>query len=248
MHPSTDGPFTDGVASSRDTVCLGIAVENACEDLKRELISTAAQGKGGDPSDWRVLTGRVWRGEESYSLGELVASVSPAGMMLGKGVHRTPRRDNPFEGLVPHWETSAGAAEVEVDTDTGEVVLLKYATACDVGEAIEPVACRAQLEGGAIMGLGSTFHEEMVYMDEQLLNGDAFQYRLPLLHDVPEELHSVMVENQDGPGPQGSKGMGQTAVSPIAPAVGNAIYEAIGVRIRDLPITPEKVLRALGKL
>lgn len=247
-HPTTDGPFTDGVASSRDTVCLGIAVEAACEDLKRELLSTAVQAKGGEPGDWRVRQGRAWRGEESYSLGEIVASVSPAGTMMGKGVHRTPHRDNPFEGQVPHWETSAGAAEVEVDLETGVVRLLKYATVCDVGKAIEPAACRAQLEGGAIMGLGNTFYEEMVYGDEQLLNGDPFQYRLPLLGDVPPELHSVMVENEDGPGPQGAKGMGQTAVSPIAPAVGNAIYEAIGVRIRDLPITPEKILRVLGRL
>jgi CO/xanthine dehydrogenase Mo-binding subunit len=247
-HPTTDGPFTDGVASSRDTVCLGIAVENACEDLKRELLQTAVQGKGGEPEDWRVLNGRVWRGEESYSLAEILVSVSPTGTMMGKGVHRTPRRDNAFEGVVPHWETSAGAAEVEVDMESGEVRLLKYVTVCDVGKAIEPAACVAQLEGGAIMGLGSAMHEEMIYADEQLQNGDAFQYRLPLMQDMPEELLSVMVENGDGPGPGGAKGMGQTAVSPIAPAVGNAIFEATGARIHDLPITPEKVLRALGKL
>jgi len=74
------------------------------------------------------------------------------------------------------------------------------------------------------------------------------QYRLPLLGDLPMELKSIMVENGDGPGPHGSKGMGQTAISPIAPAVSNAIYEAVGVRITELPITAEKVLRGLGKL
>ena len=167
---------------------------------------------------------------------------------MATGSYLTPRRDNPFLGVVPFWEVSAGAAEVEVDPETGRVRLLKYATACDVGKAIHPLACKGQLDGGAVMGLGDTLYEEMVYQDEQFANGDPMQYRLPTIHDIPEELHSVLVENGDGPGPQGSKGMGQTAVSPVAPAIGNAIYEAIGVRIKDLPITPEKVLRALGKL
>jgi CO/xanthine dehydrogenase Mo-binding subunit len=151
-------------------------------------------------------------------------------------------------GEVPHWEVSVGAAEVEVDPETGEITLLQYATVGDVGTAIHPVGCKSQLDGGAIMGLGDALYEEMVYEDGQFLNGDDMQYRMPFLKDIPEKFYSVMVENHDGPGPEGSKGMGQTAVSPIAPAIGNAIYDAIGVRVKSLPITPEKILRALGKL
>jgi len=168
--------------------------------------------------------------------------------VMGKGSYGTQRYNNPWQGVVPHWELSAAAAEVEVNTETGEVRLLQYANVADVGKAIHPLSCKCQLDGGAIMGLGNTFYEEMVYRDGEMVNGSPLQYRLPLLGDIPEEFKSMMVENGDGPGPQGSKGMGQTAISPIAPAVGNAIYEAIGVRITDLPITAEKVLRGLGKL
>ena len=113
---------------------------------------------------------------------------------------------------------------------------------------MHPVACKSQLDGGSVMGLGDAMYEEMVYGDGQLLNGDSFQYRLPLLQDLPPRFTSIMVENHDGPGPLGAKGMSQTAVSPIAPAIANAIYDAVGVRIKELPITPEKVLRGLGKL
>jgi len=135
-----------------------------------------------------------------------------------------------------------------VDTETGELRLLQYATACDVGKALDRLACKGQLEGAALFGLGNTLYEELVYEDQQLTNGDPFQYRLPLLRDLPERFIALMIENGDGPGPQGAKGVGNTPVSPVAPAIGNAIYEALGVRIKDLPITPEKILRALGKL
>ena len=248
-HPDTEHPPSDGIGSSRDTVCMGNAVHAACEDLKYELLKVAAICKGGNAEEWRLAEGRLWYGEQDFTIGEIVAATRPiSGVIMGKGAHISPRRDNPFMGIVPHWEVSAAAAEVEVDSETGQVRLLKYATVCDVGKAIHPVACKGQLDGGAVMGLGHAMHEEMVYQDGQFANGDALQYRLPIIEDLPEHLTSVMIENEDGPGPQGSKGMGQAAVSPIAPAIGNAIYDAIGVRIKDLPITPEKVLRGLGKL
>ena len=248
-HADTDNPHSDGVASSRDTICMGTATQRACEDLKNELILAASMSKGGDPQEWRFEGGRVWHGEQDYAPEEIVADTSPrTGVVIGKGSWITPRRNNPFLGVVPHWETSTAAAEVEVDPETGEVRLLKLATVGDVGRAIQPVVCKGQLDGGAIMGLGNTFYEETVYRDGQFLNGDPLQYRLPVLEDIPEGLYSVLVENDDGPGPRGSKGMGQSGVATTAPAIGNAIYDATGVRIKDLPITPEKILRALGKL
>ena len=248
-HPDTEHPYSNGVGSSRDTVCMGVAVQNACEDLKHELLRVAAMSKGGNPEEWRLTDGRLWHGERDFALGELLSDgVVFSGVVMGKGAYITPHRDNPFLGVVPHWEVGVGAAEVEVDLETGEVHLLKYATVGDVGKAIQPEACKGQLDGAAVMGLGNTLYEEMVYQDGQLLNGDPLQYRLPLLHDLPEGFYSVMVENGDGPGPYGAKGMGQTAVSPVAPAVANAVYEATGVRIKELPITPEKILRGLGKL
>ena len=249
-HPDTIHPFSDGVASSRDTVCMGLAVQYACEDLKRELIDVAAKSKGGEPEEWRLEGGRLWHGEKDYSFSDILTgfSLSRSSTIYGKGIHRSSKRDNPFMGEVPHWEVSVGAAEVEVDPETGEVRLLQYVTVGDVGKAVHPVGCKSQLDGGAIMGLGDAMYEEMAYRDGQFANGDDMQYRMPFMEDIPEGFYSVMVENGDGPGPEGSKGMGQTAVSPIAPAIGNAVFDAVGVRIKELPITPEKVLRALGKL
>lgn len=249
-HPDTIHPYSDGAASSRDTVCMGLAVKYACEDLGKQLIDVAVNAKGGQPDEWRLEGGRLWRGEDDYTFADVLTgfSLSRSSTIYGHGIHRSARLDNPFMGEVPHWEVSVGAAEVEVDPETGEITLLQYATVGDVGTAIHPVGCKSQLDGGAIMGLGDALYEEMVYEDGQFLNGDDMQYRMPFLEDIPEKFYSVMVENHDGPGPEGSKGMGQTAVSPIAPAIGNAIYDAIGVRVKSLPITPEKILRALGKL
>jgi CO/xanthine dehydrogenase Mo-binding subunit len=247
-HPDTDSPFSEGIASQRMTVCAGGAVQAACEDLKRELIDTAVKVRGGRPEEWRFYEGQLYHGERSVSFAELVRAVSGNGVLMGKGVHRTKRLENAFSGEVPYWGVSTGAAEVEVDPDTGQVRLLRSATAVDVGKAIDPLACRGQIEGAALFGLGNTFYEELIYQDQQLMNADPFQYRLPLLPDLPEQFEAIMIENADGPGPEGAKGVGNTPVSPIAPAIGAAIYEAIGVRIHDLPITPEKVLRALGKL
>jgi CO/xanthine dehydrogenase Mo-binding subunit len=99
-----------------------------------------------------------------------------------------------------------GAAEVEVDPETGEVTLLQYALAADVGTAIHPIACKSQLDGGSVMGLGDALYEEMVYSDGQLLNGDSFQYRLPLLQDLPPHFTSIMVEESRRPRPPGCQG------------------------------------------
>ena len=247
-HPDTNYPYSGGIGSSRDTVSMGMAVQRACESLGRELLNVAALAKGGEPEEWRLAEGRLWHGEQDYSFGEVVRTLGGAVVVSGQGFFATAASDSPFQGIVPHWEVSVGAAEVEVDTESGEVRLVQYANACDVGKAIHPQSCKGQLDGGAVMGLGDAMYEEIVYRDGQLLNADSMQYRVPLMHDVPEDFYSLMIEHGDGPGPQGSKGMGQTAVSPIAPAIANAIYEAIGVRITDLPVSPEKVLRALGKL
>jgi CO/xanthine dehydrogenase Mo-binding subunit len=247
-HPDTDSPFSDGIASQRMTVCMGSAVEMACEDLKRQLIEIAVNVYGGSADEWRLFQGSLWHGERSATFGELVRAITPTGVLTGNGVHRTQRRENAFMGEVPYWGVSTGAAEIEVDPETGELRLLKYATACDVGKAIDPIACRAQIEGAALFGLGNTLYEELVYQDQQILNADPLQYRLPLLSDLPDEFITIMIENGDGPGPQGSKGVGNTPVSPVAPAIGNALYEALGIRIHDLPITAEKILRALGKI
>jgi CO/xanthine dehydrogenase Mo-binding subunit len=147
-----------------------------------------------------------------------------------------------------HWAPSAAAAEVEVDRETGEFRVLQFFVVVDAGKVLHDPSAKGQVEGGAVMGFGHALYEEVVYRDGQMQNGDPFQYRLPVMGDIPELFHSSMLENGDGPGPFGSKGMSQTSIVTVAPVIGNAIHDAIGVRIRSLPITPEKILRALGKL
>lgn len=238
-----------GVNSQRTTMQMGKAVQNACENLKRELILAACEVKGGLPEEWLVEEGRLWRAENSLSFGEIVRSLGGNSSLKSIGFHSPAQtlEDSAFRGM-DHWAPSAAAAEVEVDRETGEFRVLQFSVVVDAGKAIHYPSAKAQVDGGAVMGFGHALYEEVVYQDGQMQNGDPFQYRLPVLADIPESFHSAMVEYGDGPGPFGSKGMSQTSIVTVAPAVGNAIYDAIGARVRSLPITPEKILRAMAKL
>jgi len=134
-----------------------------------------------------------------------------------------------------------------VDADTGQIEVLKYFSFADVGRAIHPIQCQGQDEGAVMCAIGHTLLEEMVYKDGQLLNPNLIDYRVPNFRDLPEHFESVLVENRNGPGPFGSKGMGEGGLLPVASAIGNAVYNAVGARMQDLPITPEKLWRALSK-
>ena len=138
-----------------------------------------------------------------------------------------------------------GGAAVSVDRETGAIKLDEYVTVADVGKAINPVQAEGQDEGATIQGLGNTLFESLEYDNGQPLNANLVDYRVPRFTDLPESFASVLIENHDGPGPYGAKGMGESGIVSIAPAVGNALYNATGVRIRDLPLTPERVWRAL---
>ncbi|MBI3065111.1 MAG: xanthine dehydrogenase family protein molybdopterin-binding subunit [Deltaproteobacteria bacterium] len=143
------------------------------------------------------------------------------------------------------WETGMGGAEVRVDSETGEIAIEKYMTVADVGKAINPSLVEGQDEGAAVQGLGHTLFESLVYENGQPLNANLIDYRLPRFSDLPKHFASALIENEDGPGPYGAKGMGESGIVSVAPAVGNAIARATGVRIRALPLTPERVWRAL---
>ncbi len=241
-------PFA-GVNAQRTTMQMGKAVENACENLKQDLIQLACQTKGGKPEEWKVERGRLWRAENSFSFADIVQSLGGSTVLKSIGFHGAPptRKDSAFVGM-DHWAPSAAAIEVAVDCETGELRVLQYAVIADAGKALHYLSAKAQVEGGAVMGFGHALFEEVIYRDGQIQNADPFQYRLPVMGDIPEAFHASMLEKEDGPGPFGSKGMSQTSIVTVAPAIGNAIYDAIGVRIRSLPITPEKILQALGKI
>ncbi len=241
-------PFA-GVSAQRTTMQMGRAVESACENLKQELVALAAQAKGGKTDEWQVANGRLWRAENGFSFGEIVRTLGGGSVVKSIGFHSTrpTEKESAFSGM-DHWAPSAGAAEVEVDCETGEIRVLKFAVIADAGKALHYPSAKAQVDGGAVMGFGHALFEEVVYQDGQLLNGHPSQYRLPVMADIPEAFHASMLENEDGPGPFGSKGMSQTSIVVVAPAIGNAIYDAIGARVSSLPITPEKILQAMGKI
>jgi CO/xanthine dehydrogenase Mo-binding subunit len=138
------------------------------------------------------------------------------------------------------------AAEEEVDVETGLVQILKLVLASDIGKALNPQQVEAQDEGAAIMGLGHTLMEQLL-LDEHgcILNLGALDYRIPTIQDIPLHLRSVLIENGDGPGPYGAKGVGEGGILAISAAIGSAVSEATGAVIRDLPLTPERVWRAI---
>ena len=241
-------PFA-GVSAQRTTMQMGNAVHNACNKLKQDLLGLAAQAKGGKPEEWQLIEGRLcWR-EASFPVSEIIRMAGGGVVLKSVGYHSVPPmvKDSAFAGM-DHWAPSGAAIDLEVNRDTGELRILGYAVIADAGKAIHYPSAKSQVDGGAVMGFGHALFEETVYQDGQFQNGDPFQYRLPVMKDIPAEFYSSMLEKGDGPGPFGSKGMAQTSIVTVGPAIGNAVYDALGVRVRSLPITPEKILRAMGKI
>ena len=136
-------------------------------------------------------------------------------------------------------------AEVEVDEETGEVRVLRIIAAHDVGRVINPLGAQGQVEGGVAQGIGFAVMENLFGDGGQRLYSNMQDYKIPAAADVPNDIESIFIEDQDPQGPFGAKGIAEPAVIPVAPAIANAIADAIGIRIRDLPITPENICDAL---
>jgi CO/xanthine dehydrogenase Mo-binding subunit len=238
------GPYDWSTGASRGTAIVGTAVQRACRDIKEQLRALAAESAGVDVVSVTAGDGTVRVGGRTVGYAEVIREWygRPAGEVIGRGYVRNLGPSPAF------WEIGMGGVEVEVDPDTGHVRLRSYTALADVGRAINPQQCEAQDVGAVMMGLGHTLFEEMVYSASgSLLNPTMLEYRVPLITDVPDAMETVLVENGDGAGPFGAKGMGEGGGIPVAPAVANAIARATGVRIRDLPLTPERVWRALGE-
>lgn len=135
---------------------------------------------------------------------------------------------------------------MEVDVETGKVNVLKIVAAHDTGKAINPMSAEGQIEGGVIQGVGFALMEKLHLKEGRVENNNFLDYKIPTSGDIPE-IETILVETEDPAGPFGAKGIGEPGLVPTAPAIGNAIYDAIGVRFKELPITPEKILKALKK-
>lgn len=238
-------PFDRSTGASRSTTVMGSAVKVAAIDLRQQLIHAAAELFGVAADKIKLVNGEVVCGDKQLSYGSVVGRFfgMPGGELIGRGYMR------PGSGMgatLPlFWETGMGGAEVDLDLETGEVRLERYVTVADVGKAINPREAEGQDEGAAMQGIGHTLFESLVYETSQPLNANLIDYRVPRFSDVPSTFESALVENSDGPGPYGAKGMGESGIVSVAPAVANAIFHATKVRIRQLPLTPERVWRAL---
>jgi CO/xanthine dehydrogenase Mo-binding subunit len=240
-------PFDHGTSASRSTTVMGLAVQAAAADARAQLLVLAGGLLGADPATLTLRDGRVVHDEATLTVAEVIRDHFGlvGGEVTGVGAFVPPASSGSLGGPAVFWETGMGAAEVEVDGETGAVTLHRYVSAADVGIAINPRECAAQDEGAAMQGLGPALVEARAVADGQLLNPGLIDYRLPTFADLPEGLETILVENADGPGPFGAKGVGESGTFCVAPAVGNAIARATGVRLTELPMTPERVWRAL---
>jgi CO/xanthine dehydrogenase Mo-binding subunit len=251
--PDTDyTPYDSSTTGSRSTFMMGNAVKRAALDAKRQLLALAAEKLEVGPDDLEVSEGRVFvkgfpdRGVENERLAQL-SILNKNGPILGRGFFSMPPKPVDREtgqGYETIWMYGAHAVEVKVDRETGEVTVLRVVAAHDVGKAINPLNCEGQIEGSVVMGMGTSFWEEMVLEEGKVLNANLRDYKIPTSLNVPEII-PILVEEKHPEGPYGAKGLGEPALAPTAPAIANAIYDAIGVRITDLPITSEKTLKVL---
>ncbi len=211
----------------------------------------AARLESVDESQVAVDRGEVRIGERVWPLRDvLIRGLGRlGGEVIGVGeMRKEADPDHPLGGTAAFFEFNCTAVEVEVDRATGDVTIARHVTVSDVGKAMNPMQVRGQDEGAAIMGLGHTLMEHYILDDTgRIRNLGAIDYRIPTSMDLPLRMESDIVENEDGPGPYGSKGMSEGALLCVAPAVAAAVRDAIGASIRDLPLSPERVWRALNE-
>lgn len=242
-------PFDLQTSASRSTVFMGTAVVRACRDVRRQVREMYAERAGVPVDEFRDEPGVLVTPDGVIPLAAAArTALGPLrGEFLGQGTCRLEgRKGHPLGGDASFYEFNCSITEVEVDPGTGQFVLTRHVTVCDVGTELNPIQVTAQDEGGAIMGIGQAIMEQLVYDTHgRLLNAGAVDYRVPTFEDVPLELLTGSVENHDGPGPYGSKGMSEGPILCTGAAVGAAVAAASGAKIKDLPLTPERVWKEI---
>lgn len=259
-HPDTAmTPYGWETSASKTTFFDGNAVRRAAEDAKRQLLEAAAISLEAAPEDLVAENGQIFLDgfpDRSVSFADVAMGVyGPderlvGGPVLGKGSFW------PTDGTLLNLETGQGAkpavfwmfaaqgAEVEVDRETGEVRLLQLTAAHDVGKAINPNGCTAQIEGALGQGIGIALFEEMDVKEGVISNPNLVDYKIPSTLDIPP-LNPMIVEEAHPEGPFGAKGVGEPGLAPTAAAIANAIYDATGVQYKTIPLTSEKILNVI---
>jgi CO/xanthine dehydrogenase Mo-binding subunit len=239
IHPDTDvTPYDMGTLGSRSTFHMGTAVRLAAEDALKKIGELAAEL--GLPPNSNLPLSEMLRKKYGMQAGNIIGTGSfiPAYKKpdpeTGQSVNATP-----------FWGVGANGAEVEIDTETGRITVTKLVNVVDAGVAINPRLAQQQISGAAIMQLGFTMTEDMVFRDGQLTNGSLADYKIPSLLDMPREFINEFVESRQNSGPFGAKGTGESSTIALSPAIGNAVADAIGIHLTDLPLTPESIYRAI---
>ena len=243
-------PFDKGTNASSATSIMGQAVQKAARDARRQFLEAASDVLKAPVGEVGLENGLAIYGEQKVSFREIMQRYfrDSEGEIWGRGYFKVGKDENvPLGYPSPFWEIGLGAAEVEVDTETGEVKVLRYVSLTDAGKMIHPLQCHAQDEGAAVFGLGQALFEDLVYQGGELINGSLIDYRLPRFDDVPPAFKTFIMEGGGGPGPYGAKGMGEGGILPVAPAVANAVFAAVGKRLQAVPLTPGIVWEAINK-
>jgi CO/xanthine dehydrogenase Mo-binding subunit len=266
LNPDTDiTPFDLGTSSSRSTFNMGNAIRMACLDAKKQLFKIAAKELEADEHDLETANSKVFvrsSPNRSIKIEELFIPMVIGGYTLKEGAEILGKATYYLSGVMPDLETGysekpasfymfvSQAAEVEVDIQTGKIRIVNIATANDCGKAINPMMVEGQQEGGVLsMGIGSTLLEEVITDNGVMLNPQFADYKIPTTLDCPDlnNYKSAIIETAHRDGPWGAKGVGEGTMVCSSPAIANAIYDAIGIRFHEIPITPEKVLKALNE-
>jgi 4-hydroxybenzoyl-CoA reductase alpha subunit len=254
VHPAdTDlTPVDLGSYSSRVTLMCGVAAIQAAERLKSAIARAVAtklettpealvfrDRKVGVPDDW----GKALPFADAVALGEAMH-----GVLAFAGSYAPPKRAGKYKGggvgPSPCYSYSASVVELTVDAETGEIELHDVWIAHDVGRALNPLLVEGQVEGSVYMGIGEALMEAQVFRKGVHKTPSMLEYKSPTTLETPE-IHTILVETDDPEGPFGAKEAGQGPLLPVIPAIVNAVYDAVGARIDEIPVTPEKILRAL---
>jgi carbon-monoxide dehydrogenase large subunit len=230
-----------GTGASRVTFVLGQAVLKATAQLKSLLCARAAEILGASSDKITLKKGRLsidQAGSRSLTLAELAKAAAEHNLRLETESYHA-EHETPPEGVF-----AACVAEVSVDVSTGQVILRKLDTIHDVATILNPVGHQGQIDGGIMQGVGYGLMEELAMEEGRVITANLGEYKIPNIQDVPP-LKTTLVHSHEGASPFQSKEIGESAISQVAPAIANAVFDAVGVRIKELPITAEKVFRAL---
>ncbi|MBI4242363.1 MAG: molybdopterin-dependent oxidoreductase, partial [Candidatus Rokubacteria bacterium] len=244
-------PVDLGAYSSRVTLMAGNAAVEAAERLRAMLIEAVAKKFELPPDRFVCRGGRVYAPDDPDKGFTFVEAVVLAESLFGTlavaGSYKPPRRSGKFKGAgvgpTPCYSYSASAVEVSVDPETADIKVEQVWIAHDVGRALNPLLVEGQVEGSVYMGLGEALMEEQVFRKGLHKFPSMLEYKSPTTLESPE-IHTILVETVDPEGPFGAKEAGQGPLLPVIPALANAIYDAAGVRIDEIPITPDKIVKA----